>query len=141
MTADANRQLVRAALQRVFGQHNRSAVDEYFAPSLAPAVRTHYDELIRGFPDLTVSVNEILADGDYVAARLTLRGTHRGPFAGVAATERAMTWGSMRFYRIENDMVAETWAIQDRLGLFQQLGLVQADIGGVSWAASPPRRE
>ncbi len=141
MTAEANSQLVRELLQRIFGQHDAAAIDEYFMANLAPSVRTHYDELVRGFPDLAVSVNEIIAEGDYVAARLTLRGTHRGPFAGVPATERAMVWGSMRFYRIEDGMVAETWAIQDRLSLFQQLGLVQSEIGGVSWAAAPPPRE
>lgn len=141
MTTETNRQLVRDLLQRVFCRHDASAIDEYFAESLVPAVRTHYEELVRGFPDLIVSVNELVAEGEYVAARLTLRGTHRGTFAGVAATERSMVWGSMRFYRIEDGRVAETWAIQDRLSLFKQLGLVQADIGEVSWAAAPPPRE
>ena len=63
-------------------------------------------------------------------ARLTVSGRHTGgPFAGVPATGRFASWGSIRIYRIEGGKVVETWAMQDRLGLLQRLGATPAAEG------------
>lgn len=132
-------EVVEAIIERVFGRHEAAAIGELFAPALVEAVRTHYDELLAGFPDLAVTTDMLVTQDDLVAARLTLSGTHAGSFAGVPASGRFMSWGSMRFYRVGDGRVVETWAIQDRLGLFQQLGLVEEGIGGIRWAAGSPR--
>jgi predicted ester cyclase len=65
---------------------------------------------------------------------------HRGTFAGVPPTERRIEYGAMRFYRIGGGRVVASWAVQDRLGLFQQLGLVPDGLGGVNWAAGSSQR-
>jgi predicted ester cyclase len=83
--------------------------------------------------------DRLIADGDMVVARLALRGTHTGLFAGQPATGRVAAWSSIRIYRVADGMVVETWAMQDRLRLLQQLGAVPAVID-VNWAAGPPRQ-
>lgn len=54
------------------------------------------------------------------------------------ATGRMLTWGSFRFYRVRDGRVVASWAMQDRLGLFQQLGLVPPLEDLVHWAADQP---
>jgi SnoaL-like polyketide cyclase len=74
-----------------------------------------------------------------VVARLLLRGRHDGPFAGRSGTGAVASWGSIRIYRVEDGKVVETWAMQDRLGLLQQLGAVAAG-QEVNWAGGGPPR-
>ena len=76
------------------------------------------------FPDLWLTVEDILADGDRVAARVTFRGTHRGEFQGIPPTERQVTFSAIEFNRMEGGKVAEHWVELDLLGLLQQLGAI-----------------
>ena len=96
-------------------------------------------EIARAFSNLHVTVEDMIAEGDVVAARLLVSATHdRGPFAGVEPTGRTITWGSFRFYRVHDGRVVASWAMQDRLGLFQQLGLIPPLDDAVHWAADQP---
>jgi predicted ester cyclase len=139
-SSESNRRVVSELLQRVFVERRDEAIDEYYDAKLVPTIRPHVAELLSAFPDLDVRIDEIIAEGDLVAVRLTVSGTHRGTFAGVPPTERRIEYGAMRFYRIAGGRVAESWAVQDRLGLFQQLGLVPDGLGGVNWAAGSSQR-
>lgn len=66
-------------------------------------------------------------------------GTHdKGPFAAQPASGKKLSWGSFRFYRIAGTKVVDTWAMQDRLGLMQQLGLALPRDTGVQWADGAP---
>ncbi len=77
-----------------------------------------------GFPDIHLQVEHIFAHDDLVAARLTVRGTHQGPFMGVPATGREVTVEVMDVFRLDGDTIAEEWAVMNALGLFQQLGIL-----------------
>jgi steroid delta-isomerase-like uncharacterized protein len=80
-------------------------------------------ELIKGaFPDLTVEIDDIVAEGDRVALRLTIHGTHQGEFLGMPATGRPVSYVSHEFYRVANGLIAEEWICSDTAGLFQQIG-------------------
>jgi steroid delta-isomerase-like uncharacterized protein len=81
------------------------------------------DEFRRAFPDLRMSVDLILAEGDLVAARWTASGTHTGPWGGVEPTGMAMTFSGVNVFRIEGGRVVELWNHRDDLGLMQQLGV------------------
>ncbi|NJB93201.1 ester cyclase [Xanthomonas arboricola] len=78
------------------------------------------------FPDLVWTVNQMVADGDTVAIRYTMTGTHRGTFAGVAATGRPVTAQSMAFYRLKNGKIVEERAQLDLLAVLQQIGAIPA---------------
>jgi steroid delta-isomerase-like uncharacterized protein len=79
--------------------------------------------LDRAFPDLRVRIDDIAAEGDRVAVRATWTGTHRGllPMLPVPATNRAVEFTGMVFWRIRDGKIAERWAVIDRFGLQQQL--------------------
>jgi steroid delta-isomerase-like uncharacterized protein len=76
------------------------------------------------FPDLVWTVDDMVADGDTVAIRYTMKGTHRGDFAGVKATGKAVTAQSMAFYRLADGKIVEERAQLDMLSLLQQMGAV-----------------
>jgi steroid delta-isomerase-like uncharacterized protein len=77
----------------------------------------------RAFPDLRMSVDLILAEGDLVAARWTTTGTHAGPWGDVAPTGTTMTFSGVNVFRFEGGRVVELWNHRDDLGLMQQLGV------------------
>ena len=73
----------------------------------------------------SMSVDEIVAEGDCVAARWTFHGTHdRGVFLGVAPSGKEVAYTGITIFRVARGKLAEGWALFDRLWLFQQLGLV-----------------
>jgi predicted ester cyclase len=75
------------------------------------------------FPDLRMTVEDMLADGDRVITRFRLRGSHQGPFRGIAATGRPVDVMGIAIDRVDNAQRVEGWAILDLLGLLQQLGM------------------
>jgi steroid delta-isomerase-like uncharacterized protein len=76
------------------------------------------------FPDLVWTVEQMAADGDTVAVRYTMTGTHRGTFAGVAATDKPVVAQSMAFYRLADGKIIEERAQLDMLGILRQIGAV-----------------
>jgi predicted ester cyclase len=76
------------------------------------------------FPDLQLTVEDIIAEGDRVAVNLTARGTHRGTFQGIAPTGKTVTVSAFEVVRIENGKLVEHWGGPDTLNLLQQLGAV-----------------
>ena len=74
------------------------------------------------FPDAQVSIEELLADGDKVVARVTITATHQGEFLGTPPTGRAVTAGEIDVFRIENGLIAEAWASPDIFAVLMQIG-------------------
>ncbi len=75
----------------------------------------------KAFPDLRVEIDDVVADGDRVALRLTIRGTHQGEFVGIPATGRQVSYISHEFYRVADGLIAEEWICSDTGTLFQQI--------------------
>ena len=73
------------------------------------------------FPDAWIIINSAVAEGDLVASRWTLTGTHRGDFQGVPATGRAISMEGIDFSRVVDGKVAEHWAQFDVVGVMQQI--------------------
>jgi len=79
------------------------------------------------FPDLRVTVEDLIAEGDQVAARVSVRGTHKGVLLGrLAATGRSATWAGIDIFRLVDGKIVERWNVRDLLSLLQQLGV---DVG------------
>lgn len=76
------------------------------------------------FPDVTVTVEDAVAEGEMVAQRLTFRGTHEGMFMGIEPTGNEVEIANMLFTRIRDGKIAERWLLPDTFGLVQQLGVV-----------------
>lgn len=76
------------------------------------------------FPDFFGTIDHLVAEGDVVAKRFTLTGTHLGRFAGVPATGARMSITGIAFYRFEGGKIAETWWNYDMMSLMRQIGAV-----------------
>jgi steroid delta-isomerase-like uncharacterized protein len=77
-----------------------------------------------GFPDIQWTLEEMIAEGDKVAARFTMRGTHQGTFFGVPPTGKKIAVSAMNFYRLSGEQFVEERGQPDLLGLLQQIGAV-----------------
>ena len=99
----------------------------YLAPSLPPLTGAEQGARIAGFraafPDLRFTIEDMVAEGDRVVFRATLRGTHQGPFRGVAPTNRAVAIGVLDVVRVEAGVIAEHWGGPDLLDALRQLGV------------------
>ena len=76
------------------------------------------------FPDLVVTVEEVLAKGDDVAVRWTWSGTQDGPFLGLPPTGEAVTGSGIGLFRIANGRIVEDFVQEDTFGLLQQIGAI-----------------
>jgi predicted ester cyclase len=82
----------------------------------------------RAFPDMKPEILDLIAEGDKVAARLVLAGTHRSEFMGIAPTNNRVTTELFEIVRIANGRIVDRWVMRDRLGELQQLGVLPARI-------------
>jgi steroid delta-isomerase-like uncharacterized protein len=77
-----------------------------------------------GFPDLHFTMEEMISEGDKVAERLTVRGTHEGEFMGFSPTGKQVEFAGMGVFRIREGKIVEFRAMPDMLGVLQQIGAV-----------------
>ena len=84
-----------------------------------------YEEpVFAAFPDINMTIDDIIAEGDKVVVRTTMSGTHKGKFRGIAPTGKKTTIMAIYVFRIVGGKFAESWLASDRLGLMQQLGVI-----------------
>jgi len=131
-----NKALVRRLFEEVWNQGNLTAIDELFATSYirydpaAPEAKglagfKHFvTTLRRAFPDIEVALEDVIAEGDKMAARAIWRGTHQGEYLGIAPTGRQVAVMGTVTLRIVHDKFQEGWLNMDTLGLLQQLGAI-----------------
>ena len=86
--------------------------------------RSFVTTYLTGFPDGMITVDDQIADGDFVATRWTGRGTNTGELMGMPATGRQVTVDGITFTRIEGGTVSEDWITWDTLSMMQQLGAI-----------------
>src|SRR5918994_6463049 len=137
--SEQNKAMVRKYLEEVFAKGDRDAIPELFAPDYVehdPAS----DEEIRGhegvrrelsiyqsaFSDIEITVEDQIAEGDYVATRATLRGTHVEEFFGVPPTGNRVTVTGTVIQRVSEGKLAEGWWNWDTFGLLGQIGAIPA---------------
>jgi steroid delta-isomerase-like uncharacterized protein len=130
-----NAALVRRAIDEIVNGGDYEAAERYFAadyvrhdPSTPDVPRgpRGFVEAVRryaeAFPDSTLTVEELISEGDFVAFRAVERGTHEGPFMGVEPTGTTVEMIGNAMHRIEDGKIAETWATWDLLGVLRQIG-------------------
>lgn len=88
----------------------------------AAGVRARIETLRAAFPDLRFVLEDLVGEGEIVAARYHWQGTHQGAFLGVAPTQRRLTVRGMDFYRLHGGLVVEHWDNVDEFGMLTQLG-------------------
>ncbi len=139
--SEANKALMRRELEEVWNQHNPDAVDEIYAldfvnrsaPPGMPDDRAGLKALVGmnlgAFPDLKVTSDSLVAEGDKVVHHWTATGTHKGELMGIPATGKRVKMTGIAIVRIAGGKIAELWMESDQMGMMQQLGVVPAPAG------------
>jgi steroid delta-isomerase-like uncharacterized protein len=87
-------------------------------------VRQMLNMIFTAFPDLKFEVEQILASGDHVIARLRITGTQKGNFAGIAPTNKHVSWQACNIVELRNGKAIRGKIYSDNLSLFRQLGVI-----------------
>lgn len=133
MSIEDNKRIVRRVIDEIFVKGNVDAVDELAArdfvphswPGVKPGTETLKQAVKRvsaGLADVAMDVEDMVAEGDRVAVRLTSHATHRGNFMGMPASGRSYTVSETHIFRLRDGKVIEHWRDMDMLSLMQQLG-------------------
>jgi steroid delta-isomerase-like uncharacterized protein len=130
--SEENKRIVKRLVKEAWTGKNVGAVDELvsedyveYAPFGTLRGIGDYKEGIQmfnsAFPDLKIKVEDMLAEGDRVAFRMTATGTHKGSFMDVPGSGAKVTFSGIDITRIEDGKVVEEWFMLDLMGLMQQL--------------------
>src|SRR4028119_403429 len=136
--SEENKAIARRALEEVFsGQGDLDVADELFAPNYVghdPAspedirgpegVKEFASMYRNAFPDVLMSVEDQVAEGDKVVTRWIASGTHQGDMMGIAPTGNRVTVAGTSVERIVDGKIEETWDNYDALGMMQQIGAI-----------------
>lgn len=133
MSEEQNKRTFETVIEEAYSKGNVDVLSEAFAPNfiehqagiVPPTVEGIKRSIafLRGaFPDLQLTIEEIIASGDRTWARITGRGTHQGPFMGVPPTGKPIVVTVMDECRFENGKIVEHWGVADQLAVMAQLG-------------------
>ena len=127
----------RRLVDDVWNRGDPAAVDELFAPDFVghdpgppnlidgPAgMKRFVAQMKAAFPDWRVTTDDLMADGDKLISRWTVRATHRGAFAGVDPTGRRIEVRGISIHRVVDGRSVENWHGVDKLGMLRQIGAV-----------------
>src|SRR5712691_12698889 len=137
MSAEENKAIARRVNDEVWSGGRLEVIDELIADDFVTTV-VGAPEQIRGrqgfrefvvmyrtaFPDLRITVDEQIAEGDIVVTRWTATGRNEGELMGMPATGKQATTAGVNINRISSGKLVEGWGLFDQLGLLQQLGAV-----------------
>ena len=125
MSAEENKAVVRREQEELWNHTgDLNAAEELFAAGEAEAAKQGAANFRRGFPDVISTIEDLIAEGDKVVARWRSRATHQGDYMGIAPTGNEVEFTGISFYRIEEGKIAQSWNIEDQLGLMRQIGVV-----------------
>jgi steroid delta-isomerase-like uncharacterized protein len=85
-----------------------------------------FARLYRAFPDLHITVEDVIAEGDKVVERDTVTGTHQGEYMGLPPTGKSITYNEIFIVRFAGGRLAETWGVVDVFSQMKQLGMIPA---------------
>jgi steroid delta-isomerase-like uncharacterized protein len=136
MSAD-NETLMRRWFEEVWNKGRAEAIDELFAGDgiahglgdsklVGPeGFKPFHQQFMGAFPDIRITIDDMILQGDKVAVRFSIRGTHRGDHLGVPATHRTVSFSAMSFVRWRDGKIVEGWNSVDMLSMLQQIDAVQ----------------
>jgi len=136
MSTEDNKATSRRFYEEVINQKQLAVVDEVagdnyhshdFPPGLPPGregLKIFISVFHAAFPDGHLTIDQMIAEGDTVATRLTFHGTHTGEFQGIAPTGKKVTIPALDMARFESGKLVEHWGGPNQMSLLQQLGVI-----------------
>lgn len=139
---EENKSLVRRWLTEFWGEGRYAVADEICAPDYtvhdpyepdAPpgpeGIKEYAGHFHQAFPGLRITIEDLVAEGDRVAARWRAEGTHTGALGPIAPSGKHVTVQGADTYRIADGRLAEAWTLYDHFGMLQQVGAIPAPGG------------
>lgn len=136
MSIEENKAIVRR-YQEIYNSNNLDSLGEVVSkelitPKIMPGIPSGFERakaahqiMLAGFPDYQTVIDELIAEGDQVVARITMRGTHTGSFMGIPATGKHVEFTGIYIARIANGKIVEHWGEEDGVSLLAQLGVLK----------------
>jgi steroid delta-isomerase-like uncharacterized protein len=136
MSTEQNKSIVRRWIEDGWNKHNLAVIDEVYAPTFvqhepppetvnsSEALKRYVGMYLTAFPDLNLSIEDLIAEGDKVVWRFKSSGHQNGPFMGMPASGKTGSITGIVIFRLENSRIAEAWVNIDALGLLQQVGVI-----------------
>lgn len=123
--------------EEVFSQGNMKTFDDIVAPQYVnhrmpapniPGTKEGFRQLVlatrQAFPDVHVTMGELVAEGDFVVFHDTVQATSKGDFMGIPPTGKPITWTEIHFLKVTKGQIVEHWNNFDQLGILKQLGAI-----------------
>ena len=137
MSTDANKASIRRVFEEGLNSRRLQVLDEIIAPTYvnhtfpAPAPGLEgFKQVVAmfttAFPDMHITIEDVIADGDKVVTRGFFTGTHRGAFMNIPATGKSVTAHYIDIWQFAGGKAVENWVQMDLLGLMRQLGAIPA---------------
>ena len=144
MSTEDNKALARRYIEEVFNQKNLTLVDELNSPDFVfhnasttiqgrEPYKAYLSMILTAYPDLHMTIEDMIAEGDKVVTRLTAYGKHAGDMFGIQATDNDLEMKAVAIHRVVDGQIVEHWSCKDELGFLQQLGVIPR-----SEPAAPP---
>ena len=136
MSIEENKNIVRR-YQEIYNKNELDRLTEVLSedlltPNIMPGIppglegaKAAHRIMLAGFPDYQTIIEDMVAEGDRVAARIKMIGTHTGDFMGIPPTEKRISFTGIYMVRISNGKIVEHWGEEDSVSLLQQLGVLK----------------
>jgi steroid delta-isomerase-like uncharacterized protein len=136
---EENKAIMKRWFEEVWNKKDGYAIDELLSKDAVihgladgagnpvkglPAFHAFHAQFCGAFPDVEVNIDDVIAEGDKVVARCSVRGQHSGPHLGIAATNAPVKFEGIAIVRIENGQIAEARNCFDFLAMNKQLGMI-----------------
>jgi steroid delta-isomerase-like uncharacterized protein len=133
MSLDDNKAIAKRFIDEVFVAGRTDTIDELVAPDFTPRtwpgtgpgieeLKKAVTRVSSGLSEVSMKIDDVIAEGDKVVVRLTAHAVHAGEFMGMPPSGKAYTIGEIHIFRVEDRRVAEHWHQADLLGMMRQLG-------------------
>ncbi len=135
---EKNKAVVQRYVDEIQNAHSLVTIESIFAEDFTDhmassgglflggmdGLKRGYAAFLNAFPDLHVTVEDMIAEADKVVVYKTLTGTHRGTHLGIPPTGKRVQYQIISIYRIKNGKIAEYWGLQDEISLKRQLDVI-----------------
>jgi steroid delta-isomerase-like uncharacterized protein len=119
-----DQEFISTTIDGIFDQDVRIGTPLPIEATGAQALKQVWATLLRAYPDLHVTVEDLFGEEDRLVARNTVTGTHQGEYLGVPPTGKSVTYNEMFIVRFADGRIAETWGIVDLLSQMKQIGAI-----------------
>ena len=135
-----NKELVRTFHRRLWAERHIGVIEEMIdsdakthwgdsESNAVTAIRADVERYFAAFTDVRTSIDDLIGEDDKVVLRWNTTGTHTGPYGKVPPTGRVVTMTGVDVYRLDGGRIVEAWSMWDALAAYQQLGLVDSEVG------------